>query len=92
MSGIVEMHARAVLLLKAVPRPFLAKCLLIYLIVYFRRLMPRALTSACLKWKECTRTLIGIHLQASTPPVGRSPVLPWGHCVTLAASSSTGYK
>lgn len=92
MSGIVEMHARAALLLKADSSPILAKWLLIYLIVYFRCLMPRALTSACLKCKECTRTLIGIHLQASTPPVGRSPVLPWGRCVTLAASSSTGYK
>lgn len=92
MSGIMEMHARAELLLKADSSPFLAKCLPIYLIVYFRCLMPPSLTLACLKWKDCTCTLIGIHLQASTPPVGRSPVLPWGHCVTLAASSSTGYK
>lgn len=92
MSGIVEMHARAELLLKADSSPFLAKCLPIYLIVYFWCLMPPSLTLVCLKWKDCTRTLIGIHLQASTPPVGRSPVPPWGHCVTLAASSSTGHK
>lgn len=62
MSGIAEMHTSPESLHKQIQVRFLSVVAGLSEGLFSVCVTPQVLTSVCLKWKECTCRLIGIHL------------------------------